>query len=105
MDTLALSYENDKAGIITDSDDKKSKRDVTLRGEGEGEATKDWRSQQKIAEEMWHYKRGERERTAWQVGQKGGRGEPFYYPATGIGQAVDILTEAERETLIKKWGH
>lgn len=84
-------------------DDGKAQRDVTPRDEGE--ALKYWRSLSKIAEEMSHYKHGDRERNVWQIGQKGGRGEPFYYPATGIEQAIDILTEAGREIFRKKWGH
>lgn len=57
------------------------------------------------ADHMWHYKHGDRDRNTWQAGQKGGRGEPFYYPARGIAEAIDVLTEAGREVYRRKWGH
>ncbi|KAH7148309.1 hypothetical protein EDB81DRAFT_459494 [Dactylonectria macrodidyma] len=83
-------------------DDGKTKRDV-IRAE---DASLDyWRRLKRTAMDMQNYKHGDRERTVWQSGQRGGQGEPFYYPAAGIEQAVDILTEAGREVFRKKWGH
>jgi len=54
---------------------------------------------------MFHYKHGERGRNTWQASQRGGFGEPFYYPADGMTDAVEILTEAGREVFRRKWGH
>lgn len=64
-----------------------------------------WRALQKTADQMWHYKHGDRGRNTWQLGQKGGHGEPFYYDSRGIAVAMDVLTEAGREVFRRKWGH
>ncbi|RDA90624.1 hypothetical protein CP533_2788 [Ophiocordyceps camponoti-saundersi (nom. inval.)] len=58
-----------------------------------------------LADHMFHYKHGERGRNTWQLGQQGGRGEPFYYPARGIAEATELLTETGREVFRRKWGH
>lgn len=57
-----------------------------------------------VANSMFHYKHGERGRNTWQLGQQGGEGEPFYYPAAGIAQGMDMLTETGRQVFRKKWG-
>jgi hypothetical protein len=54
---------------------------------------------------MWQYKHGDRGRNTWQLGQRGGRGEPFYYDSRGIAEAIEVLTEAGREVFRKMWGH
>lgn len=51
------------------------------------------------------HKHGDRERNTWQLGQHGGHGEPFYYPADGLAEGIEILTEAGREVFRRKWGH
>ncbi|OAA63501.1 hypothetical protein SPI_03664 [Niveomyces insectorum RCEF 264] len=58
-----------------------------------------------VSDRMFHYKHGERGRNTWQAGQKGGFGEKFYYPAQGIAEGIDIITEAGREVYRRKWGH
>lgn len=58
-----------------------------------------------VANHMFHYKNGDRGRNTWQLGQQGGKGEPFYYPSRGIAEAMDVLTEAGREVYRRKWGH
>ncbi|KAL3952561.1 hypothetical protein ACCO45_012504 [Purpureocillium lilacinum] len=64
-----------------------------------------WISLRETANSMFHYKHGSRGRNTWQLGQQGGLGEPFYYPARGVAEAVDVLTEAGREVFRRKWGH
>ncbi|KAK5989855.1 hypothetical protein PT974_08117 [Cladobotryum mycophilum] len=59
----------------------------------------------KTADGMWHYKHGERGRNTWQLGQQGGQGEPYYYPARGLAEAMEVMTEAGRQVFRKKWGH
>lgn len=49
-------------------------------------------------------KKGE-DRNKWQGGQRGGKDEPFYYPARGVGKGIEILTAAGREVFSEKWGH
>lgn len=64
-----------------------------------------WRKLRDTAEGMGHYKHGDRGRNTWQLGQQGGVGEPFYYPARGVAEAIDVLTEAGKEVYRRKWGH
>lgn len=64
-----------------------------------------WKSLQRIADSMFHYKHGNRGRNTWQAAQKGGEGEPFYYSAAGLTEGIDVITEAGREVFRKKWGH
>jgi hypothetical protein len=63
-----------------------------------------WRSLASISDAMDRYKQ-DRNRNTWQAGQRGGFGEPYYYPAQGIAQAIDIITEAGKEVYRNKWGH
>lgn len=58
-----------------------------------------------VSDRMFWYKHGERGRNTWQQGQHGGQGEPFYYPAEGLAEGIDVLTEAGREVYRRKWGH
>lgn len=64
-----------------------------------------YHSLRRVSDRMFHYKHGERGRNTWQLGQHGGAGEPFYYPADGFSEAIDVLTEAGREVYRRKWGH
>lgn len=58
-----------------------------------------------VSDRMFWYKHGDRGRNTWQAGQHGGQGEPFYYPAEGLAEGIDVLTEAGREVYRRKWGH
>ncbi len=78
--------------------------------EGEAEQPDDgeleyWRALQKVADTMFHYKHGDRGRNTWQLGQKGGFAEPFHYPAEGLAEGLEVITEAGREVYRRKWGH
>ncbi|KEY70540.1 hypothetical protein S7711_02698 [Stachybotrys chartarum IBT 7711] len=64
-----------------------------------------WRKLRDKADHMFHYKHGDRGRNTWQVGQRGGEKEPYYYPSRGIAESIDVLTEAGREVFRRKWGH
>lgn len=64
-----------------------------------------WRSLNKVGDDMLHYKNGARGRNTWQLGQQGGRGEPYYYPNVGLAEAMEVLTEAGKEVYRRKWGH
>lgn len=90
-----------------EKDEKKGKRDVEIepREDVDSPELAYWRKLQRTADQMWHYKHGDRGRNTWQLGQKGGSGEPFYYDSRGIAIAIEILTEAGREVFRKKWGH
>lgn len=58
-----------------------------------------------VSDRMFWYKHGERGRNTWQAGQHGGQGEAFYYPAEGLAEGMEVLTEAGREVYRRKWGH
>ena len=64
-----------------------------------------WRKLKEQADKMLKYKQGERGRNTWQLGQQGGQGDAYYYPARGIAEGIDILTEAGKEVYRRKWGH
>lgn len=58
-----------------------------------------------VSDRMFWYKHGDRGRNTWQAGQQGGQGEAFYYPAAGLAEGMEVLTEAGREVYRRKWGH
>ncbi|PHH89806.1 hypothetical protein CDD83_5238 [Cordyceps sp. RAO-2017] len=90
--------------------DESGEHDETTRGIGrragpEPDAQASFQKLKAVADSMFHYKHGDRGRNTWQLGQHGGQGEPYYYPARGIAEASDVLTEAGREVFRRKWGH
>ncbi|KAK4107983.1 hypothetical protein N656DRAFT_719132 [Canariomyces notabilis] len=64
-----------------------------------------WHALRIMSDKMFQHKHGDRDRNTWQLGQRGGHGEPFYYPAAGLAEGIDVLTEAGREVYRRKWGH
>lgn len=64
-----------------------------------------WARLRDTADAMFHHKHGARGRNTWQQAQRGGAGEPYHYPARGVAEAVDVLTEAGRDVFRRKWGH
>ncbi|KAK0648985.1 hypothetical protein B0T16DRAFT_327505 [Cercophora newfieldiana] len=64
-----------------------------------------WRKLLSTADTMFHYKHGNRGRNTWQTGQHGGQGEPFYYDAAGLAEAIEVTTESGKEVYRRKWGH
>ncbi|KAK0714021.1 hypothetical protein B0T26DRAFT_649541 [Lasiosphaeria miniovina] len=86
------------------------RRSVLSRRDGDDDKKQDenyrrWRHIVTTADEMYMYKHGERGRNTWQSGQRGGHGEPFYYDAAGLADAIELLTETGREVFRRKWGH
>lgn len=71
----------------------------------ESAAIQYWHKLRIASDEMYRYKHGDRGRNTWQTGQHGGQGEQFYYPARGIAEGIDVMTEAGREVFRRKWGH
>ncbi|KAG6257853.1 hypothetical protein E4U49_006690 [Claviceps purpurea] len=64
-----------------------------------------WQTLRETVAEMERYKHGSRGRNTWQAGQRGGQGEPYYYPARGVQMSFEMLTEAGRRIYAEKWGH
>ncbi|KAL2261110.1 hypothetical protein VTK26DRAFT_4698 [Humicola hyalothermophila] len=84
----------------------KEKRMSATRPEGEEDPNlARWHAIRLAGDGMFNHKHGDRERNTWQLGQHGGNGEPFYYPADGFAEGLEILTEAGREVFRRKWGH
>ncbi|CAM1500448.1 Fc.00g096100.m01.CDS01 [Cosmosporella sp. VM-42] len=73
--------------------------------DNEPESLKYWRRLQEEGHKMSNYKHSDRGRNTWQVAQQGGAGEPYYYPARGVAEAIDVLTEAGKDVYRRKWGH
>ncbi|KAJ6443665.1 GCN5-related N-acetyltransferase (GNAT) domain-containingprotein [Purpureocillium lavendulum] len=94
---------------VDENDEKKDKRAATESHIDDNSVppneTEYWIRLRETANSMFHYKHGSRGRNTWQLGQQGGSGEPFYYPARGVAEAIDVLTEAGREVFRRKWGH
>ncbi|KAK3689242.1 hypothetical protein B0T22DRAFT_528288 [Podospora appendiculata] len=87
-------------------DDRLERRDdIQPKNEKVDKDLEAWHKLGKKAEQMFHYKHGNRGRNTWQVGQRGGQGEPFYYNAAGFNEAIDVATESGREVFRRKWGH
>ncbi|KAF7556760.1 hypothetical protein G7046_g6206 [Stylonectria norvegica] len=106
LDDLIALYRNTSiTPSFTDPNPPPPKKEKRDDHENEGEALKYWRKLQDQADSMWHYKHGDRDRNTWQLGQTGGLGEPYYYPARGIAKSIDLLTETGREIYRQKWGH
>ena len=78
---------------------------IKERDEPKGDEMDKFKALQKIAEEMFQYKHGKRGRNTWQLGQHGGQGEPFYYPAEGTARGIELLTELGYKLYSEKWGH
>ena len=83
---------------------KKSRRRTEPDAAEEESALEYWRTLKSVAEKMAGMKQ-EGERNTWQGGQRGGQGEPYHYNARGIGEGIEVLTEAGREVYRRKWGH
>ncbi|KAG5981238.1 hypothetical protein E4U55_003149 [Claviceps digitariae] len=64
-----------------------------------------WQKLRETVSQMEGYKHGSRGRNTWQAGQKGGQGEPYYYPARGVQKAFEMMTETGRQVYAEKWGH
>ncbi|CAK7227444.1 hypothetical protein SBRCBS47491_006572 [Sporothrix bragantina] len=86
--------------------DKKDGKDEKPKQVSTGDPNLDkWQRLRDVADRMRDFKYAGPTRNTWQAAQKGGRGEPFYYPSDGIAEAIDVITEAGREVYRRKWGH
>ena len=70
----------------------------TLNGPG-------WHALQETLEAMAEEKRKDPYRNSWQLRQKGGQGEPFYYDAEGWEKALQMTIETGTKIYDEKWGH
>lgn len=68
-------------------------------------ALKYWIKLKDLANDMSAYKMGDRGRNTWQVAQRGGQGEPYYYPQRGVQKAFEMHTDTGRRVFEEKWGH
>lgn len=64
-----------------------------------------WSQLQITLEAMAQAKRDDPYRNSWQLKQKGGQGEPFYYDAEGWEKALQMTIETGGRIMEEKWGH
>lgn len=64
-----------------------------------------WKELQVTLEAMAEEKRKDPYRNSWQLKQKGGQGEPFYYDADGWEKALQMTIETGTKIYEEKWGH
>ncbi|KAK4225866.1 hypothetical protein QBC38DRAFT_481973 [Podospora fimiseda] len=64
-----------------------------------------WNKLVKTSDRQFQHKHSDRGRNTWQLGQHGGQGEPFYYNAAGLAEAMQIMIDTGLEVYRRKWGH
>ena len=64
-----------------------------------------WQQLQDSLESMAQEKRDDPYRNSWQLKQRGGKGEPFYYDADGWEQALQMTIDTGMKIYEEKWGH
>lgn len=64
-----------------------------------------WKALQDTLESMAEEKRTDPYRNSWQLKQRGGMGEPYYYDADGWEQALQMTIETGKRIMEEKWGH
>ncbi len=64
-----------------------------------------WQQLQDTLESMAQEKRDDPYRNSWQLKQRGGKGEPFYYDADGWEQALQMTIDTGMKIYEEKWGH
>ena len=64
-----------------------------------------WKQLQVELEAMSQAKRDDPYRNSWQLKQKGGQGEPFYYDADGWEKALQMTIDTGMKINEEKWGH
>ena len=64
-----------------------------------------WRKLQEDLEAMAEEKRSDEYRNSWQLRQRGGEGEPFYYDADGWEKALQMTIDTGMKIMEEKWGH
>lgn len=64
-----------------------------------------WKKLQVDLEAMAEEKRTDPYRNSWQLKQKGGQGEPYYYNAEGWEKALQMTIDTGTKIYNEKWGH
>ncbi len=64
-----------------------------------------WKDLQDTLEAMAEEKRKDPYRNSWQLKQRGGQGEPYYYDADGWEKALQMTIETGGKIMEEKWGH
>lgn len=67
--------------------------------------SENWKQLQDDLEAMAEEKRKDPYRNSWQLKQKGGQGEPYYYDAEGWEKALQMTIETGNQIYHEKWGH
>ena len=64
-----------------------------------------WQQLQDTLEAMAQEKRDDPYRNSWQLKQRGGQGEPYYYDADGWEHALQMTIDTGMKIYEEKWGH
>ena len=64
-----------------------------------------WHALQETLEAMAKEKREDPYRNSWQLKQRGGQGEPYYYDADGWEKALQMTIDTGMKINEEKWGH
>lgn len=67
--------------------------------------SKTWKDLQDTLEAMAEEKRKDPYRNSWQLKQRGGQGEPYYYDADGWEKALQMTIATGGKIMEEKWGH
>ena len=95
LDDLEVLYRRKPKSNATGTQDSEEDE----RG-GEG-----WKKLQETLQQMTDEKVADPYRNSWQIRQKGGKGEPFYYDPDGFEKALQMQIHVGTEINDEKWGH
>ena len=95
LDNLEVLYRRKPKSNATDIGDTEEDE----RG-GEG-----WKKLQETLQQITDEKIADPYRNSWQIRQKGGKGEPFYYDPDGFEKALQMQIHVGTEINDEKWGH
>ena len=95
LDNLEVLYRRKPKSNATDIGDTEEDE----RG-GEG-----WKKLQETLQQITDEKIADPYRNSWQLRQKGGKGEPFYYDPDGFEKALQMQIHVGTEINDEKWGH
>ena len=86
---------------------RKPKSNATNAGDtGEDErGSAGWKKLQETLQQITDEKVADPYRNSWQIRQKGGKGEPFYYDPDGFEKALQMQIHVGMEINEEKWGH
>ena len=77
----------------------------TMETEEDERGGEGWKKLQETLQQMTDEKVADPYRNSWQLRQKGGKGEPFYYDPDGFEKALQMQIHVGTQINEEKWGH